>query len=296
MIHRTQAEQTAIRAYDLTPRETAVRCLRTAGKFGNGSPPRDEEVGPHGEWSSEYPGTTRPGVAWPEIYTKAMEVEFARLADAWKELEVAMTTPAAHDSAYELEKRDRFAMMPDDVGGAALSVALDNLETWHQLFLPGFRPSYAQFSILRTAHESSHMARWLLEPGLESQGRAERGLAAQLADLDERRKYEDAASRTQPTLPAKSASDRIVDLLAEADARNLTKPNKRGASVLKTVVPSVEPFNSMEPVAPHAEGSLVYRVLSGYAHGAQWTAVLGAEPIVPSTRTVGRWRRLSRSQ
>jgi hypothetical protein len=71
-------------------------------------------------------------------------------------------------------------------------------------------------------------------------------VAAQAADYDERRKFQDAGQIPKPP-PAKLAVDRLADLLAEARQRGLTKLNRKGVDVLSVTLPgTVELFNLYE--------------------------------------------------
>jgi hypothetical protein len=103
--------------------------------------------------------------------------------------------------------------MAYDSAATYLSAALDHMRAWRTLLHAGEVPTYAHFSLLRTAHESALIALWLLEPGLLADERRARGLAAQMADYEEKRKFqEDMAVMAVPP-PAQTAAQRPAHLL-----------------------------------------------------------------------------------
>jgi hypothetical protein len=103
-------------------------------------------------------------------------------------------------------------------------------------------------------------------------------VAAQYVDYEERKKLEDAMGQVAVRPPAKSAADRLNDLLAEASLRGLTQV-------------AVELFDRYEPARQGAKGSYIYRLLSGYAHGKQWAVTQGlqaASALDANGRTLGQ--------
>lgn len=137
-------------------------------------------------------------------------------------------------------------------------------------------PTYAHFSLIRTAHESAWLAYSLVEPGMTRHTRLARGVAAQRDDLYERSRVEQTMGSPTFAPPAKSAIDRLADLLDTAEEAGLTTLDKREKRILRSPLPSsVELFDQYEPVK-EAKGSYLYRLYSGYAHGKQWALTQGA--------------------
>jgi hypothetical protein len=153
------------------------------------------------------------------------------------------------------------------------------MRAWRTLLRAGEVPTYAHFSLLRTAHESALIALWLLEPGLSADERRARGIAAQWTDYEEKRKLQEDMAVTAVPPPAQTAARRQADLLKLAKQQGLTQPNRKGRDVLVKPMPSaVELFTQFEPMRKDskAKGSYLYRFYSGYAHAKQWALTLGA--------------------
>jgi hypothetical protein len=153
-------------------------------------------------------------------------------------------------------------------------------------------PLYAHMSPLRTAHEAALLAEWLTDPAIDDDTRRARGIAVQLEDYDERRKFENSTGGPRMPLRGKSAAGRIADLMALAGRLGLTKTNKKGEVVLAVAVPAaVELFDMYEKSRPGSKGQAIYRLESGYAHAKQWAITQGAQQAAPldaSGRTVAR--------
>jgi len=119
--------------------------------------------------------------------------------------------------------------------------------------------------------------------GIDPALRLARGIATQHDDLDERRKIELAMGSPMYTPPAKSAADRLADLMDEAEVRGLTKLDKNGKRILVTpLLSAVELFDKYEPT-DKGQGSYLYRLYSGYAHGKQWALTQGAQAAGPAS-------------
>lgn len=208
--------------------------------------------------------------------------EVGRLDDLVKRLDVALTTPAAEGSAAAKETLVEAQAYAHDLAAVSLRSAIDHLLAWRLLLQAGVVPAFAHMSLLRTANESALLARWLTDPGIDPFERHARGVAAQVEDYDERRKFEEAVGATAPPPPsrAKLAKERLTALMAEASQLGMTKTNKRGDPVLKTTVPGiVELFDLYVPTGTAAKGQAFYRLYSGYAHGKQWATALGIEQV-----------------
>lgn len=241
----------------------------------------------------DQPGKAVASAGWPQPLVRTLVADFARMRQAWQALDVALLTPAAPGSACAVECTDQHAAYAHDLAATSLRAALDHLVTWEVIAgRTPFRPTFAHFSLIRAAHESSWLAYWLLEPGTDATDRLVRGMAAQYVDYDERKKIEDAMGQLTVRPPAKSAADRLNDLLAEASLRGLTQVNKRGKVLLAKPMPSaVELFDLYEPAGQGVRGSYLYRLLSGYAHGKQWAVTQGVQAagaLDANGRTLGQ--------
>lgn len=228
------------------------------------------------------PGQTVESPGWTPQLRATIDADFARVEELWRRLDVALATPVVSGSASELDHGDPLAACAHDLGATFLRAAIDHLVTWQKVLSCGFQPTYAHLSLIRTAHESAWLAYWLTEPGIDPALRLARGLAAQHDDLDERRKIELALGCPMYTPPAKSAADRLGDLLDQAETRGLTKLDKKGTRILATpLLSAVGLFDEYEPV-DKARGSYLYRLYSGYAHGKQWALTQGAQAAGPA--------------
>jgi hypothetical protein len=211
-----------------------------------------------------------------------------RVDDLWARLDALVLQPAPPRSPAGTERSDKLQAMAYDLAATYLSAALDHVRTWRTLLHAGEVPGYAHFSLLRTAHESALIALWLLEPGLSSDERRARGVAAQLADYEERRKLEEDMAITAVPPPAQMAGQRQAHLLALAKQHGLTRPNKKGETVLTSPMPAaVELFTQFEqvPKGSKARGSCFYRFYSGYAHAKQRALTQGAQRMAPFDAT-----------
>jgi hypothetical protein len=224
----------------------------------------------------------------PQAVANALVQDLHRLDDLWKRLDVLVLQPAHPGTPADVEKSDKLGAMAYDLAATYLSAALDHMRAWRTLLHAGEVPTYAHFSLLRTAHESALIALWLLGPGLLADERRARGLAAQMADYEEKRKLQvDMAVMTVPP-PAQTAAQRQAHLLKLAKQQGLTQPNKKGKDVLLIPMPNaMELFTQFEPMRKDskARGSYLYRFYSGYAHAKQWALTLGAQRMAPFDAT-----------
>jgi hypothetical protein len=220
----------------------------------------------------------------PPAVVNALLHELRQVDNLSARLHVLVLQPAPPRSPASVETNDKLQAMGHDLAATYLAAALDHVHAWRTLLHAGKVPSYAHFSLLRTAHESALIALWLLEPGLSADERRARGVAAQLADYEERRKLEEDMMVSAVPPPAQTAAQRQAHLLTLAKQHGLTRPNKKGEAVLTTPMPStVELFTRFEPVSRHpkAKGSYLYRFYSGYAHAKQWALTQGAQRMAP---------------
>jgi hypothetical protein len=221
---------------------------------------------------------------------EVLSQDLSTVGSIWSRLDIAMLTPPAPGSAASVELTEKLRAYAYDHAAMSLRASVDHLRAWQGLLAAGEMPIYAHFSLLRTAHEAALVAYWLTEPGIDPNDRLARGVAAQAADYDERRKAEEAVGMTVVTPPAKLAADRLRDLMSAADNLGLTYLNRKGRQVLNLVLPAtVELFDLYESLPTGAKAQGLYRFYSGYAHAKQWTLSQGAAAQAPfdsSGRTI----------
>jgi hypothetical protein len=156
----------------------------------------------------------------------------------------------------------------------ALGVASDHLTAWKLIVYGGLIPIYSPMTLLRAALEGAVMCRWLVDPRPEPLERVARGVAAQVADYDERRKWE--AGIRAPARPAragKSASDRLAELTAARD--------KDGIPVVR--LPGMTDLAKRFGAPGYRDVSAYYRLMSAFAHAKPWA--LHATNLGPAVAT-----------
>lgn len=152
----------------------------------------------------------------------------------------------------------------------AVGVAADHLFAWKLIADGRLIPVYAPMTLLRTALEGAVLTRWLVDPRPGALERVSRGVAAQLDDYEERRKFE-ASARSHakaeglpepppPTDPAKSAVDRFAELTAARDAAGIPAIRQPGPTYLMTR------FGAPD----YRDVSWLYRLVSAFAHAKPW--------------------------
>jgi hypothetical protein len=173
---------------------------------------------------------------------------------------------SAISRAYEAQRRDAF-----DLAELLLFAAGDHLRTIVAIADTGNVPSFALFTLLRSAAEAAVRARHLLEPQLDDSARLARSLNERLSNLAEQGKV---------VLDDEHLMERISHLEQRAQQLGIeVRSNKQGKTDSFG-----EPRQSM--VALFARylkgGDTGYRVLSAYAHSMQWMLVRSAR-AKPST-------------
>jgi hypothetical protein len=224
---------------------------------------------------------------------QALAADLARLDDLQHRKGVTTFAAAAAGSRAARDIADQARAYAHDHASGRISAALDHLVAWRALLLDAqIMPMYAHMSLLRTAHEAALLALWLVDPSINDDTRRARGIATQLADYKERKKFEDSVGGPRMPLQGKSAADRINDLMTTATGLGLTKTNRRGDIVLATDIPAtVDLFDIYETDRPMLKGQFIYRLQSGYAHAKQWALTQGAEragPLDASERTIAK--------
>lgn len=154
----------------------------------------------------------------------------------------------------------------------ALGVASDHLTAWKLLVESRVIPIYSPMTLLRAALEAGVLCRWLVDPRPDPLERVARGVAAQVADYDERRKWEVtiAAPEERPPGGGKSGAARLADLKAARDADDIPVIRLPRATDL------AQGFG-----APgYRDVSGFYRLMSAFAHAKPWA--LHATTLGPS--------------
>ncbi|CAN5633878.1 hypothetical protein BH23CHL8_BH23CHL8_30140 [soil metagenome] len=167
-------------------------------------------------------------------------------------------------STAVLDAKSRLA--PDLVSmvSTLLTVSVDHLGAWQSLISHGYQPNIAHLTLLRSAMETAVTGRWLMDPTIGREGRIARTAGLLLADYGHRERFETAFGIPPPKPPAKLAAARIADLrqLLAAEGVRPTDVPKPTALFDRFCIPS------------GPRGSAVYNMLSGFAHGRQWVALL----------------------
>jgi hypothetical protein len=153
------------------------------------------------------------------------------------------------------------------LAGALLYASEDHLRTVLLVIEKGPLPSYALFTLLRTAAEAEVRCRHLLDPAISEQLRLARALNERLDSLREQRKVDVPGIRTH-------SDTRIAHLEHRALANGIqpkkSTPKKGGLSELigfagETVKTEIELFDLYL-----TRGSLAVRFLGGHVHSKPW--------------------------
>lgn len=142
----------------------------------------------------------------------------------------------------------------------AANNGIDHLLAWAGLRLRGrLGPSFAHYTLLRSALEGVCRSRWLADAKVDRRVRIARAIGAQLADLTERRKIEQLPRPADaPPLPPRgpnyrTAAVRIANLEESAAAAGLCPLRITTTDLLERFGP----------------GEASYRIQSAFAHGWQ---------------------------
>jgi hypothetical protein len=223
----------------------------------------------------------------PDV-AQALAWDFERLVEL-QGREAALTfVEPAEGSVAARDLADVERAYAHDHAHGCIGAALDHIGTWRFVFVEAkTMPLYGHMSLLRTAHEAALLAEWLMDPAIDDDTRRARGVAVQLADFEERRRFEECTGGPRMPLKGKNAAGRIADLMAQAARLGLTKANKKGQTVLAIAVPAtVELFDLYEEVSiPGWKGQAIYRLESGYAHAKQWALKQGVQQVAPLDAT-----------
>jgi hypothetical protein len=196
--------------------------------------------------------------------------------------DLLLTVPPLHERLQEL---GRLGLAPGSTALTDLAVplaelvrsdavttitsAVDHLVAWAGLYLRGgLLPTFAHFTLLRSAVETASITRWLVDPTADRRVRVARGIGYTLTDLGERGKLErvprpaGAPPPLEPPHEFRYAAERIA-VLEDAAAMAGLCPLRIGHT---------------DVVARYGLGEFAYRMLCAFAHGGQ------AVPLAVSSR------------
>jgi hypothetical protein len=172
------------------------------------------------------------------------------------------------------------------LAGALLYASEDHLRTVLMVMEKGPIPSYALFTLLRTAAEAEVRCKHLLDPAIDERLRLARALNERLDNLDEQRKVDGN----------QAYFNKRVAYLEQRALANGIQPKKstpkKGGNVEvigfagETVKSEIELFSLYLP-----HGSLAMRFLSAHVHSKPWVQLSGSrarsttDPKVVEVRT-----------
>lgn len=163
-------------------------------------------------------------------------------------------------------------------------LSVEHLEVWMRFVdKTGLLPPFSYLTLLRGSLEGAVLARWLLDPTLSAGERRSRGVGAQWVDYDERRKLE-ADAGLIVTRPGRTAAERMrgLESIARRYGIAISKPPSR-TDLCRTYV---EPRGT--PSAKRPIGQIMYRLLSGPAHGLQWGLLFLADLQIEGHSQLGQ--------
>lgn len=233
--------------------------------------------------STEAPGSAAFGITLPAMTDdKTMEpeavVELRRAvdrADAIRERDRRMVRDPRPGSLASVDAAIPHARWVQMSARMALGVASDHLTSWKLIVDGRLIPIYSPMTLLRAALEGAVMCRWLVDSRPDPLERVARGIAAQLADYDERRKWEAAiGAQERPPGAGRSGAERLADLVAARDADGIPTVHLPGMTDL------AKQFG-----APgYRDISGFYRLMSAFAHAKPWALhATKLEPAGPSS-------------
>jgi len=187
-------------------------------------------------------------------------------------------------SLHDLDCRRPLGRFVHELAHAALSVSVDHL-LGLQAMLRSAHPVYSHMTLLRGALETACLGRWLLDPSASSAERVTRGVAAQVEDFDQRRKFEAAASidRLPRPSPGRSGAQRRDEVEAQRDANGI--PTRRVPESLR--LPPRGRAGLRHRLPDHHGGHLLVRSAVPRARGREARGTAAA----PSTTSPGSPRR-----
>lgn len=193
--------------------------------------------------------------------------------DSLREREATLSGQAAPGAGAQLDATRPLGNAAFTHASVAWSIAVDHVEAWNRLLTVGRLQTLAAHATLaRAAMEGAIVCRWLMDPTIDSDERRWRGALAELEDHRQRRAFEASAgiqsSAYKP--PGKSAAERYRE--HEALMRRLGIWRRQHDQKMPS---TTDLFRDYAIADEAGGGEWVYRLLSAFAHGMQWSALLG---------------------
>jgi hypothetical protein len=195
-----------------------------------------------------------------------VEETFNRLAQL-SQKGPAPDSKAAHDRQTELGHKAWVLALSASV------VAVDHLVAWKALRLDcRVQPTFAHFTLIRSAIEGMVVTRWLCDPRIDASARMQRAAGAQIRDYEERRRFEEydrVGPKAEPG-ESRTAAERMQEftrLLEKEHVRAETMPP--ATRLFALYVPSIQTDRS--------PGEGLLRVLSGSTHAKIWSLAAMSE-------------------
>jgi hypothetical protein len=104
----------------------------------------------------------------PAEIVARLVVDLARADSMWARLDDLVISPEPPSSQAARDKAEKHRALAYDHAATYVHAAIDHVTAWRALLHSGHVPTYAPFSVLRTAHESALIAYWLADPGITS--------------------------------------------------------------------------------------------------------------------------------
>lgn len=153
----------------------------------------------------------------------------------------------------------------------ASSIAVDHVEAWHRLLSVGrLQTLAAHASLARAAMEGAVTCRWLVDPRIDSEERRWRGAIAELEDHRQRREFERTAGITDHPPPSRSGAERYAE-----HERRMRRERVWRADHNQRMPAVTDLFREYAIADKPGGGEWLYRLLSAFAHGKQWSILLG---------------------
>lgn len=169
---------------------------------------------------------------------------------------------------------DQIARRGYHIASVHIASALDHLNLMASFIEHGELRPCAPFSVARTALENAAQASWLMDPDLDDDAQRKRAIGAQYADYEERRKAEDHLGELPAgQVPAEHRRNHYMTAAANYPDHMVTADN----GSIRPAVPLPSFLDLCEQQAPAVpggpSGGFLYRLLSAFSHGKQWSAL-----------------------
>lgn len=223
--------------------------------------------------------TPPPGKQEPEVTRKLVAI-LERLPDLRERFFALRGGPepgseAAADSARPLGE------WPWVLGSGAWVTGSDHALSWQLLLDSGTVPMAGHLTLCRGALEGAAICRYLVEPGITSDERIQRGASVWHEDLRQRLNFEKAIGIDQKprTPPAKTAAERQAEFRAAM--------TKHGLDIHAKPKTTTELFGLYLKGAVRGNAEWAYRFLSAFAHGRSLMLTMSERGQIDETSVAG---------